>query len=144
MIHHGMACMEMRKLPWETSNLCTIMASYYEKVWEVARAVPFGKVTSYGAIARFLGTGLSARMVGYAMNKSMGVFPSVPAHRVVNRQGLLTGKMHFGHPNMMEQLLLNEGVVVQEDAIVDFEKHFWDPAVHLDEDTFFTSLNDLP
>ena len=117
------------------------MASYYEKVWAVARSIPAGKVTSYGAIARFLGTGLSARMVGYAMNKSMMVYPAVPAHRVVNRSGLLTGKMHFGSPDMMEQLLLNEGIQVENDTIVDFMDHYWDPADALDQDDFFTRLN---
>ena len=116
------------------------MASYYEKVWAVTRAIPYGKVTSYGAIANFIGTGLSARMVGYAMNKSFATYPPVPAHRVVNRNGLLTGKMHFGHPDLMEQLLRNEGVEVEDNAIVHFSQHFWDPAEHLDPEQFLSTL----
>lgn len=75
------------------------------------------------------------------MNKSMMVYPAVPAHRVVNRSGLLTGKMHFGSPDMMEQLLLNEGIQVENDTIVDFMDHYWDPADALDQDDFFTRLN---
>lgn len=107
------------------------MDSFYEKVWVVAREIPAGRVTSYGAIARFIGTGLSARMVGYAMNKSFQALPAVPAHRVVNRNGWLTGKHHFPTPTYMEEMLAREGVLVEDDQIVNFIKHFWDPAAHL-------------
>ncbi len=97
----------------------------------MARLIPFGKVTSYGAIAKYLGTAQSARMVGWAMNDSHHQKEYVPAHRVVNRNGLLTGKHHFGNSNTMKQLLENEGIKVVDDQIVDFEKHFWDPKIDL-------------
>lgn len=99
---------------------------FFQRVYEVVRKVPYGRVTSYGAIARYLGTGRSARMVGWAMNNAHGL-EDVPAHRVVNRNGVLTGKHHFPGSRLMEQLLENEGVAVAEDQVVDFEKHFWDP-----------------
>ncbi|HVN59203.1 MAG TPA: MGMT family protein [Bacteroidales bacterium] len=104
---------------------------FFERVYDVARLIPRGRVTSYAAIARFLGSGQSARMVGWAMNSchSQGCF--VPAHRVVNHRGLLTGKHHFGGPETMQQLLENEGVKVQNDKVVDFEKLFWDPLKEL-------------
>jgi len=106
-------------------------APFYDHVYEVVRAVPRGNVTTYGAIAKYLGTGLSARMVGWAMNKSGGVKPSVPAHRVVNRIGLLTGKHFFQSESMMQQLLENEGLMVKDDQIINFPKVFWDPAREL-------------
>ncbi len=99
--------------------------NFFDKVYEVARLIPYGRVTSYGAIAKYLGAAKSARMVGYAMNGSSG--KDVPAHRVVNRKGLLTGKHHFDGTNLMQQLLENEGVVIKENQIQDFEKLFWDP-----------------
>ncbi len=99
---------------------------FFERVYEVARLIPYGKVTSYGAIAQYLGAARSARMVGWAMNASHG--KDVPAHRVVNRQGLLTGKHHFEGTNLMQQLLENEGVKIKDNKIVDLKKHFWDPA----------------
>jgi methylated-DNA-protein-cysteine methyltransferase-like protein len=102
--------------------------NFFERVYAVARQIPFGKVTSYGAIAKSLGTARSARMVGWAMNASHN-FKDVPAHRVVNRNGLLTGKFHFEGTNLMQQLLENEGIVVVDNQIVDFEKHFWQPEV---------------
>lgn len=101
--------------------------NFYEKVYEVTRRIPYGKVTSYGAIAKFLGTAKSARMVGWALNKSSLQIPPVPAHRVVNRNGLLSGKMHFANMKTMQELLENEGVKIVENKIVDFEKHFWLP-----------------
>ena len=104
---------------------------FFEKVYNVARQIPYGRVTSYGAIARYLGTGGSARMVGWAMNGSHNK-EDVPAHRVVNRVGLLTGKHHFEGTNLMQQLLENEGVEVQDNQVVNFEKVFWDPAKELD------------
>ncbi|HEY1023528.1 MAG TPA: MGMT family protein [Sphingobacteriaceae bacterium] len=107
--------------------------TFYEQVYEVARLIPKGRVTSYGAIAACLGTKGSSRMVGYAMNLSHKTFPPVPAHRVVNRQGLLTGKHHFGSPDLMQQLLENEGVEVVNDKVVNFAKIFWDPSQELSE-----------
>jgi len=98
--------------------------SFFEKVYNVARQIPFGKVTSYGAIARYLGAARAARMVGWAMNKSDA---SVPAHRVVNAKGLLTGKQHFEGINLMQQLLESEGIEVKNNQISNFETVFWDP-----------------
>jgi len=105
-------------------------SSFFEQVYAVARQIPRGRVTSYGAIAAYLGTKMSARMVGWAMN---GAFSQsgVPAHRVVNRNGMLSGKMHFATPTQMEELLQKEKIKVVDDVIVDFEKKFWDPAVEL-------------
>jgi methylated-DNA-protein-cysteine methyltransferase related protein len=105
--------------------------SFFEQVYEVARQIPKGRVTSYGAIANCLGTKLSARMVGWAMNGAHKIRPKVPAHRVVNRLGMLSGKHHFGEPDAMENLLKKEGIKVKNDVIVDFEKHFWDPTEEL-------------
>jgi methylated-DNA-protein-cysteine methyltransferase-like protein len=101
--------------------------SFFELVFEVVRQIPKGRVTSYGAIAAALGTKLSARMVGWAMNASHGMKPKVPAHRVVNRKGLLSGKMHFAYPEQMQELLEKEGVQVVDDQVVDFEQRFWEP-----------------
>jgi methylated-DNA-protein-cysteine methyltransferase-like protein len=103
--------------------------SFFEKVYEVARLIPYGRVTSYGAIAKYLGAARSARMVGYAMNSSHT--KDVPAHRVVNRKGLLTGKHHFEGTNLMQQLLESEGVRVVDNQVQDFDKLFWDPSEHL-------------
>lgn len=103
--------------------------SFFEKVYEVARQIPYGRVTSYGAIAKYLGAGRSARMVGYAMNGSHD--KDVPAHRVVNRNGLLTGKHHFEGTNLMQQLLESEGIKVIENQIQNFDKVFWDPSKQL-------------
>ncbi len=104
---------------------------FFEQVYEVTRKIPFGRVTSYGAIARYLGTARSARMVGWALNICHSHPHYVPAHRVVNRQGLLTGKMHFGTPTAMQQLLENEGIKVVNDRVVNFKKLFWDPSKEL-------------
>jgi len=101
--------------------------SFFDKVYSIVRQIPYGRVTSYGAIATYLGTARSARMVGWAMNNSHNQHPPVPAHRVVNRNGLLTGKHHFSSPTMMQELLENEGIKVSEDQIQDFEKVFWEP-----------------
>lgn len=103
-------------------------ANFFERVYVIARQIPEGKVTSYGAIAKALGTGRSARMVGWAMNASHNR-EDVPAHRVVNRKGLLSGKHHFAGTNLMQQLLENEGVKVVNNQIIDFEKHFWHPEI---------------
>ena len=105
--------------------------NFFELVYDVARQIPKGRVTSYGAIARCLGTKMSARMVGWAMNGAGKVRPKVPAHRVVNRNGMLSGKHHFATPDQMEMLLKKEGVMVKKDIIIDFEKLFWDPAKEL-------------
>jgi methylated-DNA-protein-cysteine methyltransferase-like protein len=105
--------------------------NFFERVYFIVRQIPYGKVTSYGAIAKALGTARSARMVGWAMNASHSL-EDVPAHRVVNRNGLLTGKLHFDGTNLMQQLLENEGIVVVDNQIVDFEKHFWQPEVRVE------------
>jgi len=105
--------------------------NFFELVYEVARQVPKGRVTSYGAIATVLGTKLSARMVGWAMNGSSKARPKVPAHRVVNRNGMLSGKHHFPTPDRMETLLKKEGIKVKDDKVVDFQKIFWDPSKEL-------------
>ncbi len=111
--------------------------TFYEKVFETARHIPFGRVTSYGAIARFLGSGKSARLVGYAMNLSHLAFPPVPAHRVLNRNGLLTGRMHFETPDTMQRCLEEEGLTVREHRLLDFKVHFWDPSAHLSYSELF-------
>jgi methylated-DNA-protein-cysteine methyltransferase-like protein len=105
--------------------------NFFQLVYDVARQIPRGRVTSYGAIARCLGTKMSARMVGWAMNGAGKVKPKVPAHRVVNRNGMLSGKHHFATPDQMEMLLKKEGIRVKNDIIIDFEKLFWDPAKEL-------------
>ena len=104
--------------------------NFFERVYAVVKQIPYGKVTSYGAIAKVLGTARSARMVGWAMNAAHNL-EDVPAHRVVNRKGLLTGKHHFEGTNLMQQLLESEGIVVVGNQIVDFEKHFWEPEMDL-------------
>lgn len=101
--------------------------NFYERVYELVRQIPEGRVTSYGAIARVLGSAGSARMVGYALRYSFAAVPPVPAHRVVNRMGLLSGKAAFGSATMMEQLLANEGIKVVDDKVLDFDKLFWEP-----------------
>ncbi len=101
--------------------------NFFEDVYQVAKLIPKGRVTSYGAIAKYLGSGISARMVGWAMNAAFED-SSVPAHRVVNRNGLLTGKHHFSGENQMQQLLHNENTMVENNKVVDFKSLFWDPA----------------
>ena len=105
--------------------------NFFEKVYEVVRLIPYGKVTTYCSIAKYLGAARSARMVGWAMNNSHNLSKEVPAHRVVNRKGLLTGKHHFGGTNLMQQLLENEGIIVIENQIQELEKVFWDPIKEL-------------
>lgn len=100
--------------------------NFFNKVYDLVRQIPEGKVTSYGAIAKALGTARSARMVGWAMNASHGL-EDVPAHRVVNRKGILTGKHHFDGTNLMQQLLENEGIKIVDNQIIEFEKVFWEP-----------------
>jgi methylated-DNA-protein-cysteine methyltransferase-like protein len=103
--------------------------NFFERVYQIARQIPYGRVTSYGAIAKSLGTARSARMVGWAMNASHNL-EDVPAHRVVNRNGMLSGKHHFQGTNLMQQLLESEGVDVVDNQIVDFERVFWEPKVN--------------
>lgn len=115
----------------ELPRSVTRQYSFFEDVYAVVRQIPKGRVTSFGAIANYLGTRLSARMVGWAMNGAHDVMPKVPAHRVVNRNGMLTGKAHFGTPTLMEDLLRKEKVKVENDTVVDFDKLFWDPLKEL-------------
>lgn len=102
--------------------------NFFEDVFEVVRLIPPGRVTNYGCIAKYLGSGLSSRMVGWAMNASHVADPPVPAQRVVNRNGMLTGKNHFSTPTLMQELLEKEGIKIEKDTVVEFEKLFWDPA----------------
>ena len=104
---------------------------FFTRVYEVTRLIPFGRVTSYGAISRYLGAGRSARMVGWALNISHNNPEFIPAHRVVNRKGLLTGKHHFGNTSTMQQLLENEGLIVENDIVLNFTEKFWDPSSEL-------------
>ncbi|HTN08599.1 MGMT family protein [Agriterribacter sp.] len=106
--------------------------SFFESVYDVVRLIPKGRATSFGAIAAYLGTKLSARMVGWAMNAAGTALPPVPAHRVVNRNGMLSGKHHFATPTLMADLLKSEGIKVKNDTIVNFEQIFWDPAKALE------------
>ena len=105
--------------------------SFYEDVYEVVKLIPRGRVTSYGAIAKYLGTKMSSRMVGWALNGSHFSTEKIPAHRVINRNGMLTGKAHFATPTRMQELLEKEKIKVKDDVVVDFQKLFWDPAVEL-------------
>ena len=102
--------------------------SFFADVYDVVRQIPKGKVTSYGAIAAYLGTKLSARMVGWAMNAAHTAKPKVPAQRVVNRNGMLSGKHHFGTPTAMEELLKKDGVEIKNDTVIDFKERFWNPS----------------
>ena len=105
--------------------------NFFEDVFDVVRQIPKGRVTNYGCIAKYLGSGSSSRMVGWAMNASHMMKPKVPAHRVVNRNGMLTGKHHFPSPTTMQTLLEKEGVKVVNDKVVEFKERFWDPALEL-------------
>ncbi|MDR6342526.1 methylated-DNA-protein-cysteine methyltransferase-like protein [Filimonas zeae] len=105
--------------------------SFFEDVWSVVRTIPKGRVTSYGAIARYLGTGLSARMVGWALFSADRAKPKIPAHRVVNRNGMLSAKVHFNPPSLMQEKLEKEGVIVKDDIIQNFKERYWDPATEL-------------
>lgn len=118
-----------KEIPRKTAGAASY--SFFNDVYEVVRKIPEGRVTTYGAIAAYLGTKLSARMVGWAMNGSFGNLNPVPAQRVVNRNGMLTGKHHFDTPDKMEALLKKEGILVKDDTIVDFAQKFWDPSIEL-------------
>lgn len=111
----------------------SLNAGFFERVYDITRLIPYGRVTSYGAIARYLGSGQSARMVGWALNSSHSGSGFIPAHRVVNRNGLLTGKHHFGNSTTMRQLLENEGLIVENDRILNFREKFWDPIKELEK-----------
>lgn len=104
---------------------------FFQNVYDVTCLIPYGRVTSYGAIARYLGSGRSARMVGWALNVCHTRPEFIPAHRVVNRNGLLTGKRHFGNSSTMKQLLENEGIIIDNDCILNFSERFWDPSKEL-------------
>lgn len=106
-------------------------ANFFTRVYAVARKIPRGRVTSYGAIAKYLGAGKSSRMVGWAMNSAGSAMPPVPAHRVVNRTGLLTGQHHFAYPGQMQELLENEGIEVKYNKVCDFDTLFWNPVKEL-------------
>lgn len=106
--------------------------NFFDDVFRITRQIPWGRVTTYGAIARCLGTEGSSRMVGWALNQCHNQQPPVPAHRVVNRNGLLTGRHHFHPPELMQQLLENEGVTVENNQVLNFKSHFWDPASELE------------
>ncbi len=104
---------------------------FFDKVYDITKQIPYGKVTSYGAIANYIGSPQAARMVGWAMNNSHLQKEYIPAHRVVNKDGILTGKLHFGNTNTMQQLLSNEGLLIEDNQIIDFKKHFWNPNFEL-------------
>jgi methylated-DNA-protein-cysteine methyltransferase related protein len=106
-------------------------SDFFSRVYDVTKCIPYGRITSYGAIANYLGSGRSARMVGWALNVSHSNRGFIPAHRVVNRKGLLTGKHHFGNSTTMAQLLENEGIIIENDKIMNFEEKFWDPALEI-------------
>jgi len=120
----------MPNLPKNGPNEFARSTSFFEDVWQVVEQIPRGRVTTYGAIAAYLGTRMSARMVGWAMNAAHA-HPHIPAQRVVNRQGMLSGKAHFGTPTRMQELLEADGITVKNDQVVDFEKRFWDPVTGL-------------
>lgn len=120
----------MKKKSISSTNALKKANNFFEDVYEVVKLIPRGRVTSYGAIARYLGTTMSARMVGWAMNAGHNLHP-IPAHRVVNSQGLLTGKAHFETPSTMQKRLEKEGIRVVKDKITNFENCFWDPSKEL-------------
>ena len=119
------------KIKKEMPRSTGVQYSFFEDVYDVVRQLPKGRVTSFGAIASYLGTKSSARMVGWAMNGAHNATPKVPAHRVLNRNGMLSGKAHFATATLMEELLLKEKIKVENDTVVDFEKLFWDPGKEL-------------
>lgn len=119
------------KVPLLQTDVVPAQRDFFKDVYDVVRQIPKGRVTNYGAIAKYLGTALSARMVGWAMNAAHSD-PSIPAHRVVNRNGLLSGKMHFGSPDAMEKLLRKEGIKIENDQVIDFKNLYWDPIAELE------------
>ena len=119
----------MAKISWNRQK--TENKDFFSRVFEIAKLVPHGRVTSYGAIARCIGSPQAARMVGWAMNKAHSSPDFIPAHRVVNRIGMLSGKHHFGGPRVMQELLESEGIWIEDDRVVDFSSLFWDPCSEL-------------
>ena len=119
----------MKKISWNRQKEKN--KDFFSRVYEIARLIPHGRVTSYGAIARCIGSPQAARMVGWAMNQAHSQPDFIPAHRVVNRNGLLSGKHHFGGPRVMQELLESEGVRIENDRVVDFSRLFWDPCTEL-------------
>ena len=119
-------------IPNRLSNTNTNEPNFFEQVYQVTKLIPYGRVTSYGAIARYLGSGQSSRMVGWALNGCHSNAEWIPAHRVVNRIGLLSGKHHFSGSDTMKQLLESEGITIEDDRVVDFENLFWDPNKELE------------
>ena len=115
----------------ETAKPITKAYTFFEDVYDVVRQIPAGRVTNYGAIAAYVGTKLSARMVGWAMNAAHTAVPYVPAHRVVNRNGMLTGRFHFATPTLMEELLQQENITVEKETVVNFTTLYWDPITEL-------------
>jgi methylated-DNA-protein-cysteine methyltransferase-like protein len=120
-------CSQKKVLHFNNIRAMTNEDSFFDKVYEVVKLIPKGRVTSYGAIAKFLGAARSSRMVGWAMNNSHFLSESIPAHRVVNRNGLLSGKAHFGTPSEMQRRLELEGMEIKDNCILHFDKVFWDP-----------------
>lgn len=120
-----------KNLPSNKAALPKAPRNFFEDVFDVVRQIPKGRVTNYGAIAKYLGSGLSSRMVGWAMNASHGLHPPIPAQRVVNRNGMLTGKNHFQTPTLMQELLEKDGVAVVNDKVVEFTERYWDPEKEL-------------
>ena len=119
-------------MPRHTKHSATLKTySFFEDVWEVVKLIPPGKVTTYGAIATYLGSAISSRMVGWALHASITAQQTIPAHRVVNRRGELSGKAHFATPQQMQQLLENEGVYIENDRVKNFETIFWNPSAKL-------------
>ena len=116
-----------KNLTTDKASLPKAQRNFFEDVFDVVRQIPKGRVTNYGAIAKYLGSGLSSRMVGWAMNASHGLHPPIPAQRVVNRNGMLTGKHHFQTPTLMQELLEKDGVAVINDKVVEFTQRYWDP-----------------
>ncbi len=117
--------------PTKAASVPSSQRNFFEDVFDVVRQIPKGRVTNYGAIAKYLGSGLSSRMVGWAMNASHGLHPPIPAQRVVNRNGMLTGKNHFQTPTLMQELLEKDGVAVINDKVVEFTQRYWDPEKEL-------------
>jgi methylated-DNA-protein-cysteine methyltransferase-like protein len=120
-----------KKTTTKVVGLPSASRNFFEDVFDVVRQIPKGRVTNYGSIAKYLGSGLSSRMVGWAMNASHAVMPPIPAQRVVNRNGMLTGKHHFSTPTEMQELLEKDGVKVVNDKVVEFKERFWDPNTEL-------------
>ena len=120
-----------KNLTTKAASVPSSQRNFFEDVFDVVRQIPKGRVTNYGAIAKYLGSGLSSRMVGWAMNASHGLHPPIPAQRVVNRNGMLTGKNHFQTPTLMQELLEKDGVAVINDKVVEFSQRYWDPEKEL-------------